>query len=374
MGDIMITSLYLHIPFCKKICTYCDFAKLVGNEALMEQYIASMIEELNHYLPLLQNLRTIHLGGGTPTALPIHLLEKLLNVISHHLNFSQIIEFGIEVNPNDVTLELTQLFKKHHINRISLGAESSHKKHLLAMNRSHNVHQISHAVRLLKAAGINNINLDFIYAWPNQTMKELESDIDYAISLKPTHLSFYALILEERTKLYHDYKNGTIALIDVDIDAMMYERIMELLPNKGFMQYEISNFAIPGYESKHNLSYWNTEEYLGIGMGAHSQIDSTRFHNFSSIKKYIKTVLDTGVGVESQDSCDLFQETFLMGLRKTQGVNLDDVFQRFSFDVFDRYPKIRKNIQEGLLKVENNHLLLTKRGMMLMNYVELSFI
>ena len=370
----MIKSLYIHIPFCKKICSYCDFAKLVGNEALMIQYTNALLIELEHYRHNIKDIQTIHIGGGTPSALPLKLLERIFLKLSDMIEIKSLLEFGIEANPNDITDDFVKLIKKYHVNRISLGVESSNPTHLIEMNRSHTLNQVEEAINCLHQNDFHNINLDFIYAWPKQTMEELKRDLRYALSFKPTHLSFYALILEPKTKLYHDFVNHEITLTDEEIDASMYEYLLDELPKNGYYQYEISNFAIKGFESKHNLSYWNLDEYLGIGMGAHSQIDSKRFHNSNQLKEYLNKVDLNNCGVESIDPCDLIQETFIMGLRKVSGVNLKDVSERFGVNPFVLYPRLLKNIDEKLLVIENDYLKLTQKGMLLLNYVERSFI
>lgn len=370
----MIKSLYIHIPFCHQICTYCDFAKLHANEDIMDKYLDALIQEMSIYRHQFNDLKTIHLGGGTPSSLPLRLLERLLKKLSEWINLSQIEEFGIETNPNDISSSFVSLIDKYHVNRVSMGVESSYDYHLIAMNRSHTVNQVIDAVSLLKKGGFKNINLDFIYAWPNQTFDELKKDIEFAVSLKPTHLSFYALILEPKTKLYHEYKNNHLDLIDEETDALMYEFIRDELPKHGFNQYEISNFAFQGFQSRHNLSYWQVDEYLGIGMGAHSQINERRFHNHSTLKKYIDAVKLSGNGIESEDPCDLLQETFLMGLRLNQGVNVNHFQEKFKINPFVKYPKLLKNIDEKLLVNEDGIIKLTSKGQLLLNYVEQSFI
>lgn len=370
----MIKSLYIHIPFCKQICTYCDFAKLVGNKALMANYTDALMTELEFYRNKLTAIQTIHLGGGTPSAFPLELLEKILMKLSGIIDLKSLSEFGIEANPNDITDDFIKILKKYSINRLSLGVESSNPMHLKAMNRSHTVSQVETAIMLLHQNDFHNINLDFIYAWPTQTMEELKRDLRFALSLKPTHLSFYALILEPKTKLYHDYINHIISLTDEETDASMYEYLLEELPKNGYYQYEISNFAVKGFESKHNLSYWNLDEYLGVGMGAHSQLESKRFHNSLHIKDYLTNVENNHCGVESIDPCDLIQETFIMGLRKIKGVNIKDVTEKFGVNPYILYPRILKNIEEKLLVIDNDYLKLTQKGMLLLNYVERSFI
>jgi len=341
---------------------------------MMVQYMDAMLQELNYYRDDYRQIKTVHIGGGTPSSLPIDILEKLLQRLSTLIDLKSLKEFGIEANPNDVTDEFVKLLMKYDVNRISLGVESSFQKHLIAMNRSHTVSQVNEAVSILHKNNFFNINLDFIYAWPTQTMEELKRDLHFAISLKPTHLSFYALILEPKTILFHEYQNHNLDLIDEETDASMYEYLLDELPNNGYHQYEISNFALPGFESKHNLAYWQLDEYLGIGMGAHSQIGSGRFHNFLKFKDYLESVKKTGRGIESMDPCDLIQETFIMGLRTMKGVDLDEFQNRFGVNPMIHYPRILKNIEENLLVIDNRYLRLTRKGMLLLNYVERSFI
>lgn len=370
----MIKSIYIHIPFCHKICTYCDFNKLVGNNQLMTEYITTLIKEISQFESQLSSLKTIHIGGGTPSALPLNLLDLLLSKLDTVINLNSIVEFGFEANPNDISIELVSLLKKYHVNRISLGVESSFNHHLRAMNRSHDVNQVIRAVEILNNEKMLNYNLDFIYAWPKQTFEELKQDLDFAISLKPKHLSFYALILEPKTKLYHDYMKKQLELVDEETDASMYEYLREYLAKFGYHQYEISNFAQRGYESEHNLSYWQIDEYLGVGMGAHSQTNSKRFHNYSTIKDYLNQVNVSNTGVQSEDECDLMQETFIMGLRLNQGVSITDFKERFHADPLIIYPKILQNIDEKLVVIEQDRIKLTPKGQLLLNYVERSFI
>lgn len=370
----MIEGLYIHIPFCKQICAYCDFPKLVGRPFHMESYVEALEKELSFYKNHLQSIRTIHLGGGTPSSLPIPLLERLLTTIQSIIPIRLMDEYAMEVNPDDLSEAFVNLLAKYQINRVSMGVQSSHNHHLKAMNRSHDFESVKMGVKRLKAKGITNINLDFMFAWPSQTMKELDQDIEEALALNPTHLSFYSLILEEKTILYYNVQHHNQKMPDEDLDASMYERVMKRLPEAGYHHYEISNFAKKGFESQHNLIYWNVKEYLGIGLGAHSQLDNRRFHNFSTLSQYLEAVKTTSHGWQSDDPCDLFQETLLMGLRKIEGVHLPTLNERFNKNPFEVYPGLIQSLNDKLLILENDYLHCTKKGLLLLNVIERNLI
>jgi oxygen-independent coproporphyrinogen-3 oxidase len=279
----------------------------------------------------------------------------------------------LEANPIDITDELAEFLFQHHVHRISLGVQTGHESFLQLLGRTEGPDQVKNALNILRAHGIENINLDFIYAIPQETLTDLKADIEYALSLKPKHLSFYSLILEERTKLFYEVQRGRIKPLLIDQEADQFEFVMDELPKHGFRQYEISNFALPGFESLHNQIYWETEPYLGLGMGAHSQIGLKRFHNHATLQKYLDAVRQTGTGIERVDPCDLEQEFGILGLRKTAGISLKTFHDRFGNELLTRFPRLRKNLAEGLLKREEDVLRLTRHGILVMNYVEESF-
>jgi oxygen-independent coproporphyrinogen-3 oxidase len=369
----MAKGLYLHLPFCRTICTYCDFPKLAGAIDQIDGYVDCLIREMDAYPEDFFGLETVYFGGGTPSFLGLPLLSRLFSALEERVDFTRIREFTIEANPQDITFDFVRLIRAHHVNRVSLGVQTSHPRLLQILGRTEERQCVEDAVRTLRAGGIANLNLDFIFGIPTETMAELNEDVEYAVSLKPEHLSFYSLILEERTRLMHDVKKGLIRMIEEETEAEMYEWVMDRLPAAGFTQYEISNFARPGCQSAHNMIYWNVQEYLGLGMGAHSQVGTRRFHNFSTLAPYREAVARTGKGMEAEDSCDLSQETGLMTLRLREGIDLQGFRIRFGTDIFTPYPRLWKNIAEGLLEVESGRLRLTRRGILLMNYVERSF-
>lgn len=369
----MAKGLYIHIPFCRSICTYCDFPKLAGATERIREYMQALLSEIEHQRTHLQDLETIYIGGGTPSSIGIPALSMLFSALKKSVDFSNIREFTIEANPEDITEEFAEFLSNHPLNRISLGVETGHPRLLKILGRKAGKEQVRTAIDCLRRHGIDNINLDFIYAIPSETMQDLEEDIEYAISLHPTHLSFYSLILEERTLLQHQVEKKEIMPLDIEDEADQFERVMKELPKAGYAHYEISNFALPEHKSLHNLLYWNLSSYLGVGMGAHSQIEERRFHNHPTLQKYLDAVNNTGVGTESEDSCDLVREFGIMGLRKVQGISVKEFHHRFNRDLFDTFPLLNKNMESGLLILEGDNLRLSPRGIMVMNYVEKSF-
>ena len=367
-------ALYIHIPFCNSICSYCDFPKLAGASAKIDEYIQALCSEMDNYHDEITTVETIYIGGGTPSSIGLKALATLFVKIESIVSISHITEFTIEANPCDITFDFANLIKSHYISRVSLGVQTMHPRLRSILGRNETCEIIQSAVKTLRDANITNINLDFIYGIPGETLVDLQADIDFAISLNPEHLSFYSLILEEKTKLMHDVKLGKIQPIDIDTEADMYEMVMDQLPKHQYFQYEISNFSKSHFQSKHNMIYWKVQPYLGIGMGAHSQIGLTRFHNYPKLSQYLKAVESTGVGLEAFDPCDLSQETGLMGLRLLEGINLLTYHRRFGHDILKRYQLLNKNIAQGLLELNNGNLRLTRMGIMVMNRIESSFV
>lgn len=369
----MAKGLYLHIPFCRSICTYCDFPKAVASASLQEEYVQALKSELSASSDQLTDVESIYIGGGTPSALDPALLTDLLDFIRVNIDLDRVKEYTIEANPGDVDRDFVKRIKRGGVDRISLGIQSGNDRLLATMGRTHTAEMAIAAVNTLHDLHFFNINLDFIYAVPGETMADLVADIEFACSLQPTHLSFYTLILEPKTILYHLQKTGNLELIEEELEATMFEAVMRILPERGYARYEISNYAIEGFASKHNLGYWDVREYLGVGMAAHSQLGTTRFHNQPTLSRYLAAVKKTGFGGRIEDACDLVQETCLMGLRKTEGIDLTSIWLRFQTDVLRRYPRLVQNRDEGLIVIDNDRLRLTDKGVLLMNYVERSF-
>jgi len=365
----MIKGLYIHIPFCAEICSYCDFSKMVANLDLKKIYVDTLIEELKYHQDKYSNLETIYIGGGTPTNLDNNLLEELLFQINKVVDVANLKEFTIEANPNDITDDLGTLLKENNISRISLGVQTSNDSLLKILNRNHKNIDVENAVKLLRDNQIENINLDFIYGIPNQTKKDVINDIAFIKKLNPSHISYYSLILEENTKLLYDINKSKLKALNDDLVADYSDLITESLKELGYTHYETSNYAKPGLESLHNLIYWNLEEYLGIGLSAASQYNNHRYKNQSLITKY-----NENFKVIEEEDFDPLVEFLLMGLRKTKGINLQEFKDRFNRDLFTAFPNLKRHLGNGLLVKENNILRFTNLGINLANQVYLDII
>lgn len=366
----MIQALYLHIPFCHTICSYCDFAKMVAPQALMDQYLSALCLELEACHHEWTELKTIYIGGGTPSHLSISQTKVLFETIKKTFPCSQIQEFTIEANPNDITAEKADVWRFYGVNRVSLGVQTTHHSLLRTLNRTHTVEEATKALKTLRDASIEQISCDFIFGLPNQTIADLHADLEWIRHQDFDHLSFYQLILEERTKLYYDVVRKKIALPEEEQIIEMMDILDQKLPQYGYSQYEISNYAKPGKESLHNQVYWKTQEYIGFGMGAHSQVGNRRYHNYRTIKAYIDAIHATKQGMESEDACDLRSESLFLGLRLNQGISQIDWKQRFGLSLTEAYPKLTYYLNQGLLEEFNGTLRTTPRGRRLLNQIE----
>lgn len=373
----MVEALYVHIPFCNKICTYCDFYKMVAKNNLKEKYVDYLIKELDLKSNLLYDIKTIYIGGGTPTALPLNLLEKLLNQLTSKINMDNVIEFTIEINPIDVTSELCLLLKKYEINRVSLGVQSFNEEKLKFLGRDHTKKQAVKSIKLLKKHGIKNINVDFIYAAPNDTVRKVKKDLITAINLNVTHISAYSLILEEKTILHHLFQKKQYEKFDEDKDFKIYKNIRKFLQSYGYINYEISNYAKKDKYSQHNLVYWANNNYLGIGAGASYYINNTRYTNVMNLNKYFEGIDNSELEYAEKTELtklEQMQEEIILGLRKIDGVDINNFEKKFNMSITDAFPFINKIIDKKLLKIKKNKLLIPKGKLYLSNIVLSEFI
>jgi oxygen-independent coproporphyrinogen-3 oxidase len=345
---------------------------MVASLQLHTEYCDALIKEITYYRREYDFLETIYIGGGTPSFLNQELLERILDAIDENIDLSKIKEFTIEANPKDVNEVFVKLIKKYHINRLSIGMQTTNQELLKTIGRSHTAEDMKSTIDICHKHHFYNINIDIIYAIPGETVFDVASDLQFVFSLKPTHISVYSLILEEKTKLYFDYKKGKITLVDEDTEFSMANMISSLMNESGYVQYEISNYSLPGFESKHNLGYWNLNEYLGVGMGASSQFRGSRFVNQKSLHNYIDQINKSFTGIFAEEDFNPMQETVLLGLRKKTGVSLDDFKSLFHQTVFEAYPGLEHFIELGLLQKNSTHLFLTDKGIMLSNQVFLS--
>ena len=374
-----IEALYIHIPFCIRICNYCDFYKMMANDDAKAKYIDYLIKELDMKQKYLHSIKTIYIGGGTPTSLDNNLLEKLLKAIEDRINVDNITEYSIEANPLDLNLNKCNLLAKYHINRVSIGAQSFNESRLSFLGRVHKKEDIVLAIKNLRKAKINNINLDLMYAVANDSFFKFKQDLKEAIKLKVNHISCYALILEEHTILYKLYKDGMFKELDDDKQAKIYRKLVRYLKKYGYNHYEISNFAKDGYESIHNLTYWNNELYLGIGASSAYYIDNTRYTNIQNLKKYYD-------GIDKADliyyektklsNLDQMKEEMILGLRKVRGVSMLNFNYKFSMTIYDAFGDIINDLlSKKLLKISSdNYLYIPENKLFVSNAIMAKFI
>ncbi len=316
-----MTSCYIHIPFCEKICSYCDFCKLFYNERLVDQYLEKLEEEI---LTIYEGeeLETIYIGGGTPSSLNLQQLEKLFSIIDG-LNKKSDIEFTVECNFLNTDLEKLKLFKRFGVNRLSFGLETINHKQLSFLERDESKERTINIIKMARELGFNNINVDLMYALPGESLVDLNEDLDFIYSLDVEHISCYSLIIEEHTKL--GIKN--VENISEDLDFKMYEEICCKMKKHDFLHYEISNYAKKGYYSKHNTVYWENKEYYGFGLGASSFRGNRRISNTKSINKYLAG--DYVFEEEYLEKDDFIYYEIMLNLRKSEGIDLDKLYSKY---------------------------------------------
>ena len=362
-------GLYIHIPFCKKICTYCDFTKRVPkNKEMIDEYLYHLKEELFSYEKYFDSVETIYIGGGTPTLLDTNELIRLFDMLK---DFKNIKEYTIEINPETLDEEKVLLFKKYGLNRFSIGVQSFDPNILKILGRTHKKEDVYTAISLLKKHGLNNINIDLIFGTTGSELSSIQNDLKEFYKLDINHLSFYSLILEENTILYHQYKHNLYKPIDNEIEAKMYSFIIDNLEKNGFIQYEISNFSKVGFESIHNKLYWQNKEYIGIGLGASGYLDGVRYTNNTVLNTYYKNYKKSE---EIIDFNTKFSEEMILGLRMIKGINIDYVNKAYKKDILNEYPDINKYINSGHLVIEDGYLHLTKEGLLIANDIFVIFI
>lgn len=336
-------SCYIHIPFCEKICSYCDFCKMFYNENIVDSYLEQLENEIRT-LYKGENLKTIYIGGGTPSCLSLKQLEKLFNIINI-FNKSSNLEFTIECNFSNTTREKLELFKKYGVNRISFGLETTNSKQLKFLEREENCEKTKEIIAICRELGFDNINVDLMYALPGETIADLKYDLDFIKSLDIEHVSCYSLIVEEHTKLGINNTEN----VDNELDYQMYLEICKFMSDNKFNHYEISNYSKDGYESKHNLVYWNNEKYYGFGLGASGYIDNRRTTNTRSISNYLKGKYLLEEEILEKD--DLVYYEIILNLRKSSGIDLDKLNSLYSVKL--DYIEL---VNLGLLKLEKNKL------------------
>ena len=369
------TSAYVHIPFCTQICYYCDFSKVFIKNQPVDSYLEHLIEEYDSYD--IKKLRTLYIGGGTPTALSAPQLAFLLKKLTDKLDLSYLEELTIEANPGDLDREKIAVLKDSPVNRVSLGVQTFNDRMLKQIGRSHSEKDIYENIANLKKAGFDNISIDLIYALPKQTMEDVKTNVAKAIALDIPHMSLYSLILENHTVFMNRMRRGKLPLPKEDLEAEMFEYIIAELEKAGFEHYEISNFSKPGFESRHNLMYWDNAEYYGIGAGASGYVDGIRYKNHGPIRHYLQAVEAGNARVQEEVLTlkEKMEEEMFLGLRKKTGVSKKRFEEKFGLSFEDQYGAVVSELTEqGLLVPDKDIVRMTKKGLFLGDTVAEKFI
>ena len=365
-------GLYIHIPFCIKKCKYCDFNSGTASENIMEEYVKALVREMTEYRGA--EIDTVYIGGGTPTALKTELLEQVIENIKRNFILSEDTEFTVEMNPKTADREKLKMIYKNGVNRLSIGVQSFRDNELKALGRVHSAEDAKEAITLAKTVGFENISIDLMSGIPEQTEESFLKTLKDAILQEPDHISCYSLILEEGTPLFDEIKSGKITLCDEDTERRLYEIAVDTLNNNGYRQYEISNFAKDGKTSHHNIKYWTMEEYIGLGVSAHSFLNGVRFSNTDNLISYCQN----DAKIRSKEGLtmeDMMSEFVFLGLRMTCGISKLEFFKKFEKDIFEVFKKpLEKFINMGFLVCENDRIRLSKEAISVSNQIMCEFL
>ena len=371
-------GVYVHIPFCKQKCYYCDFISYCNKDNLIEDYVKAVKKEIR-----MQNIQsqitTVYIGGGTPSYIDSKYIVEIIDEIKKK-NLSKRPEITIEVNPGTVTKEKLKDYKKCGINRLSIGLQSAKDEILKEIGRIHNFEQFLETYQMARKVGFKNINVDLILGIPNQRIKDLKDSLEKTIELQPEHISVYSLIVEDGTPIANKIEKGELELPDEDTERNMYWYVKNTLELNGYIHYEISNFAKKGRESKHNMNCWKQNQYFGFGVAAHSYRDITRYSNTEKIEEYIKNVMTERLDRnriihEIQKEYDAKKEYMLLGLRKIAGINISEFKLKFGDNpIYLFRNELKKLTDEGLIIVDEDFIRLTNKGIDLANLVWEEFV
>lgn len=329
-------SAYIHIPFCRSICSYCDFCKMLYNGSFVTQYLNALLKEIKDRYDG-EEIKTLYIGGGTPSSLSIKDLKYLFEIV-RQFNLTKLEEFTFECNLNDLNEELLQFLFDNGVNRLSIGIESFNEDKLKFMERFHSYQEACNIFKIIRNIGFTNVNVDLIYGIPGETLKDLKKDLELILKLNPDHISTYSLIVEDNTKIGIQ---GVVPISE-ELDASMYEEICDLLDVKKYEHYEVSNFALKGKKSKHNLKYWNNEEYYGFGLGASGYTNGVRYENTRSLTEYVKGNVRKNEEILSVE--DKMYNELMLGFRKMEGINLKEFFIKYGVnmqEVFDLHEVLK---------------------------------
>lgn len=354
-----IESLYIHIPFCNNICTYCDFSKFIYRKDWVDKYLRSLKREFLSYNINKNEIKTIYFGGGTPSSLTCSQIRKLLLIFKDYLKIAKEITF--EANPESLDVKKLKLLYSFGVNRLSLGVETFNPDILRELNRKHTNTQVKNIISKARDAGFKNINIDLIYGYKSQTLADVKKDVEEVIKLNVEHISYYSLLVEEHTKLY----NQSYKPLDDDTLRNYFDYIHQVLKKNKYIHYEVSNFAKKGYKSEHNLTYWNDQQYYGIGLSASGYIGNVRYKNTNNLMKYFSNQYK--YSEELVDIKDDLTYYLMLKLRLKQGFNKDEFKNKFHFDINTVEPLLNKLENHKYLHNTNNQISLTYSGMMILD-------
>lgn len=377
-------GIYIHIPFCKQKCKYCDFTSFPCMEEKFEEYFKCLSKEICKKADELSQeeleIDTIYIGGGTPSIVPVVYIENVIKLIFNRFKVDENAEITIEANPGTVDSTKLEKYFNVGINRLSIGLQSTDDELLKMLGRIHTYNEFEDVYEMARKIGFKNINVDLMIGLPNQNIQDVEESLKKIIEKSPEHISVYSLIVEEGTKMFDLIESGELELPSEELEREMYWKVKNVLKDNGYEHYEISNFAKQGYESKHNSNCWKQHSYLGFGVAAHSYYEGIRYSNISDINKYIEN-FESGASVynmifhEKQSEEEMMKEYMLLGLRKIEGVNITEFKDKFSQNSLYIFRKeIDKLVKEDLIEVDENVIRLTSKGIDLANQVWMEFV
>lgn len=367
-------SLYIHIPFCVKKCLYCDFLSFSQSESKQKEYINALIKEIKKFKNKNKyNVKTIFIGGGTPSSIKAEYIMEIMDLINSEFSVDENAEITIEANPGTINRNNALIYKKCGINRISLGLQAVQNRLLSKLGRIHSFEEFKESFEILREVGFNNINVDLMFALPTQSLKDWEESLLTIARLNPEHISCYSLIIEEGTPFYDMAEKIVDFQTSDENDRLMYYKAKEILKENGYEQYEISNFSKPNYFSRHNAVYWKRGDYIGFGLGASSFLDNFRFKNTEDMNSYLN-----GADYEEEEEIKdktAYSEFMFLGLRMTQGISIKEFENCFGLSIFDVYDKeIIDFISKGFLIKNNDRIYLSEKGIDISNQIFVEFL
>ena len=376
-------GLYIHIPFCVQKCKYCDFLSAPADDTTKKRYVDALCKEITGYKELTKEyeLATIYFGGGTPSVLDASFIEQILDAVKKSFTVDMAAEVTLEVNPGTASFDKLKHYKEIGINRLSIGVQSAKEEELKLLGRIHSFEDAKKTVEWAREAGFTNLSLDLMSAIPGQSFEAYKENVEAILSLNPEHISSYSLIVEEGTTFYEQYAEGMPKeeeLPDEETDRAMYAYTKERLVQAGYARYEISNYSKPGYESRHNSSYWIGTEYLGVGLGASSLFTNARYHNETDLVNYMEEMeagRDVRREIERLVLEEQMEEFMILGLRMMCGVSRAEFQRRFGRPIETVYGSALKKLErQGLLTLEGDTIVLTETGIDVSNQVFVEFI